>query len=67
MTEFSDVSCECHEDRFRLLWTAEGIGFGQIEFWVDADGCVEIFSEYMGKEFVKLALIKMVDDADLRE
>lgn len=49
-----------------IFWEGEG-EFGHIYLYFYGDGRIKIDSEYMGKEFVKQVLSKLVDDAELKE
>jgi hypothetical protein len=49
---------------FKLSWSGND-GFGEVSF--DQGARLVIRSEYMGKDFVKEVLCKMVDDAILEE
>lgn len=45
-------------------WAMKGVGFGEFVFY-EKDGIIHIDNECMGKDFIKKALCKMVDDAIL--
>ncbi len=45
-------------------WDAEGIGFGQLSFYIENDKLM-CGNELMGKDFIKEMLCKMVDDCEL--
>ena len=48
---------------FNLTWGAQGIGFGEITFFLDRKNKLHCRSECMGRDFVKKALAAMVDQA----
>ena len=54
---------------FRISWAGnkEDSGFGQITINRFKNGAIVIDSEYMGKDFVKKVLTKLVDDAKVCE
>jgi len=50
----------------KIGWIDERLGYGELEINIyDKDESVTLRSEYMGKEFVKQILNKIVDDAEL--
>lgn len=53
---------------FTLRWQTVSAGFGEIDFeptGEDGPTGVRIYRETMGRDFIKAALAKMVDDAEL--
>lgn len=51
-------------ERFALCWGEPGVGFGEVIFVADGDK-VGMYTESMGKEFVKKMLCRMVDEAEI--
>jgi hypothetical protein len=49
---------------FSVAWSVKGIGYGEFSFWVK-DGKLRCDNECMSKDFIKLILGKLVDDAIL--
>jgi len=45
----------------RIIWSCAGIGFGTLDFCQDNAGVLECDDEYMGRDFVKAVLNKIVD------
>ena len=64
--KFEGIWCNSDSVGFRIKWNSN-IGFGQFDFLTKGNKPDKLFidSEYMGKEFVKAVLNKMVDDAIL--
>ncbi len=51
-----------------ISWAAKDIGFGEMTIVQNKDGGpAAIDSECMGKDFCKALLMKLVDEAELRE
>lgn len=51
-----------------FAWSATGVGFGQLYFYVDPeDNKVHCANETMGREFIKRTLCAMVDNCVLDE
>lgn len=50
-----------------LNWSASGIGFGQLYFYQDKNGIIRCDNEMMSKDFIKLALCALVDQAVLAD
>ena len=48
-----------------ISWSTDDIGFGEINIIKDKDDSIRIESEYMGKEFVKAVLDKLVDMSNI--
>lgn len=46
---------------FYVHWSAKGIGFGELTFFMGFDGKLHCRSECMGRNFVKKALAALVD------
>lgn len=62
-------SCEpakTNQDGARFLWALDGVGFGELYFYVQ-DGKIYCDNETMDKEFIKKMLCKMVDDCILTD
>src|SRR5271165_6110999 len=67
MFDKMEDSCDPH-DRVGFDWSAKGIGFGQMYFYVDKkDGYVHCDNERMSRAFLKETLCKMVDNCVLDE
>ena len=57
-----------NDDVLNLLWHNKDLGYGNISIIQDKlSPDIKIYSEHMGKEFVKDVLCQMVDDAFLVE
>ena len=60
-------SCKPH-DKVGFDWSAKGIGFGQIYFYLDkTDGHIHCDNEYMSRKFLKETLCKMIDNCILND
>lgn len=61
----------CPHGVFGIDWTAEGIGFGRLELFLDESGRAHIHSENMDsnddKRFTKAVLMKVIEDAVVEE
>ena len=53
-------------DGMKIRWSDKDYGYGEIDFFL-RDGKIEIDSEFMGKDFVKRLLDKLVEDAIIVE
>jgi hypothetical protein len=51
----------------RLEWVVKNFGFGTIDFFATEDGEIEIYTECMGKEFVKEIMNYVIDNAKIKE
>lgn len=64
---------------FRIDWVAEGVGFGQLDFYYEKEGeetdkngrpykrKLKCDNECMDKEFVQAVLMQLVEDAEFRD
>jgi hypothetical protein len=50
---------------FHILWSKQGIGWGQFQFYMGDDEKIHIDNECMDKRFIKEILCQMVDNAVL--
>lgn len=53
--KFLNVNLVPHEKSFVIQWSAENIGWGEIQFW-NVDGIPHCESECMSRDFVVCAL-----------
>ena len=61
-----EITTDYKEGDIDLDWTCKGIGFGHLAFKLK-DGKILCNNEYMGKEFIRSVLNKLVDDCILTE
>lgn len=59
---FEDSCAPVNNTFADFTWTAKGIGFGYLRFYLGKDGIIHCDSESMNKQFIKNMLCKMVDD-----
>jgi hypothetical protein len=51
----------------RLEWVVKNFGFGTIDFIAAEDGEISMYTECMGKEFVKEVMNYVIDNAEVKE
>ncbi len=59
--------CSDRSDKSFTIYWNNGDGAGEITFVQNTSGLAFLYSEKMGKEFVKGVLCKMIDDSVLEE
>lgn len=52
---------------FIIGWATKGHGFGELTFYKDKDGNIEVQTETLGKAFAKKVLCALVDKAKKTE
>lgn len=64
--EFDGVKQEGSLKYIDIAWSGN-IGFGHIYLYTDSSGKLKLATEHMNKEFVKMVLEKLVDEAETVE